>query len=64
VRDLIKPGGGVVFLKEDISLSQAIKVLSEHKILSAPVQSNVSPTKYLGFVDMMDMLGYILQMYV
>jgi len=57
VRDLIKPDCKVIFLKEDVSLSNAIKTLSEYKILSAPVQSSLGPSKYLGFVDMMDMLG-------
>jgi len=64
VRDLITPDSRVVFLKEDVSLNNAIKTLSEYKILSAPVQCNSTPSKYLGFVDMVDMLGYILQMYV
>jgi len=63
VKELMQPNG-LVTLPEGISLRDAISKLTDHKILSAPVQSSSFPSKYLGFVDLMDLLGYIMQVFL
>jgi len=58
----------VVTLPPNTTVGQAIKTLAAHRILSAPVEaspSDVSSTRkrYLGFIDMFDLLAYTLKMY-
>jgi len=66
VCDIVPPDQKVITIPDTASISEAIKILSSNRILSAPVEATQITDKrnrFVGFVDMMDLLGHILQMY-
>jgi CBS domain-containing protein len=60
----IFPRKELVFLSSTDTVEQALKALSERKILSAPVMETKSgENKFLGFVDVLDIAGYVFSLY-
>lgn len=50
----------VLVLHPSQTIEEALNFLSEHRILSAPIQ-DPERTQYLGFIDVLDILSYILK---
>lgn len=54
----------LVVIEAGHTLQQAMELLAEHDILGAPVvQSKTQTGAFLGFIDVLDIAGYILQRY-
>jgi len=54
-----KPFNTVITLRADTRLGEALKVLADANILSAPV---VTEKEFIGFIDVLDIVGYLLNM--
>jgi len=54
--------GHIIDVKASTPLSEAIKILSEHEVLSVPVRAEDS-IDYVGVIDVLDILQFILKTY-
>jgi len=66
VKDLVSRGQKIISIPNNSTLTEAIHILSVNNILSAPVediQAKDPKERFIGFLDMMDILGYILKLY-
>jgi len=56
------PGGKVISIPSDVSIAQAVEMLTQNNILAAPIENtdSSSPNKYLGIIDMVHIACYLL----
>jgi len=59
IQALIPGNGKVVSVEKDASVGRALKVLADNRILSVPVADATVETGYAGFVDVLDIVGWL-----
>jgi len=59
VKDLIPKDFKLIACKPDVTLPDALKLLVDKNVLSVPVEDPATPSNYLGFIDIVDILSFV-----